>query len=64
MIKKKYAYMEIWQRTLFYMDTFTVRDYTSNRINAPVLTLLTRGELLYVEPNAQFEEEMKRYYRF
>ncbi len=42
----------------------TVRDYTSNRAGAPVLTLLTRGELLYVEPNAQFEEEMKRYYRF
>lgn len=42
----------------------TVRDYTSNRTGAPVLTLLTRGELLYVEPNAQFEEEMKRYYRF
>ena len=42
----------------------TVRDFTSNRQGAPVLTLLTRGELLYVEPNAQFEEEMKRYYRF
>lgn len=42
----------------------TVRDFTSNRVNAPVLTLLTRGELLYVEPDAQFEEEMKRYYRF
>ena len=41
-----------------------VRDFTSNRQGAPVLTLLTRGELLYVEPNAQFEEEMKRYYRF
>ncbi|MCI8465546.1 MAG: hypothetical protein HFI63_06785 [Lachnospiraceae bacterium] len=42
----------------------TVRDFTSNRPNAPVLTLLTRGELLYVETNAQFEEEMKRYYRY
>lgn len=42
----------------------TVRDYTSNRAGAPVLTLFARGELLYVEPNAQFEEEMKRYYRF
>lgn len=42
----------------------TVRDYTSNRMNAPVISLLTRGELLYVEPNAQFEEEMKRYYQF
>lgn len=42
----------------------TVRDFTSNRMGAPVLTLLTRGELLYVEPDARFEEEMKRYYRF
>lgn len=42
----------------------TVRDFTSNRANAPVLSVFTGGELLYVEPNDQFEEEMKRYYQF
>ncbi|MCI8274435.1 MAG: hypothetical protein HFI66_02285 [Lachnospiraceae bacterium] len=40
------------------------RDFTSNRANAPALTVFAGGEMLYVEPNDQFEEEMKRYYRF
>ena len=40
----------------------TVRDFTSGRPNAPVYTVRSRGEQLYLECGEDFISEMRRYY--
>ena len=40
------------------------RDFTSGRPNAPVCSVLVRGQIVYIEPSDEFLEEMRKYYRF
>lgn len=40
-----------------------VKDFTSGRANVPVYTIKAKGELVYIEPEEDFIEEMKKYYR-
>lgn len=39
-----------------------VKDFTSGRAGVPVYTIRAKGELVYIEPEDDFVEEMKKYY--
>lgn len=40
-----------------------VKDFTSGRPGTPVYTIKAKGELVYIEPEEDFVEEMRKYYR-
>lgn len=43
-------------------DGMQIRDFTSGRTGAPVYTVRLKGELIYIEAEEDFINEMKKYY--